>query len=230
MRLILTARRPEAGDVTSFIFSAETPLTWQAGQFLHYSLPHADADDRGTTRYFTIASAPFEKDIMLTTRFAHDRSSSFKRALRELPLGATVEVDAPDGDFVLDEPARDHVLIAGGIGITPFRAMLLDLDHDKLPINATLLYANRTADFAYKTTLTELAGRHPRLTIDYVVSPARVTTASINAVAAGLAKPIFYVSGPEPFVEALGGMLGELRVPDTDVRRDYFPGYDWAGA
>src|SRR5437870_6884333 len=39
---------------------SDAPLKWQAGQFLHYSLPHPDADDRGITRYFTIASAPFE--------------------------------------------------------------------------------------------------------------------------------------------------------------------------
>jgi ferredoxin-NADP reductase len=230
MKLTLTARRREAEDVTSFIFRPETPLTWRAGQFLHYSLPHPDADERGTTRYFTIASAPFEKDIMLTTRFARDRSSSFKRALRELPLGATVEVGAPDGDFVLDDPGRDHVLIAGGIGVTPFRAMLLDLDHQQLPINATVVYANRTADVAYRAELDGLARRHPHLAIRYMVSPDRVTAASIRAVAPELEKPIFHVSGPEPFVDALGGMLSGLRVPDTQVKRDYFPGYDWPAA
>ena len=103
MKLTLVAKRREADDVSSFLFTSETPLSWRPGQFLHYRLPHADADERGTTRYFTIASAPFEREIMLTTRFARDRSSSFKRALQQLPPGATVDVDPPDGDFVIDD-------------------------------------------------------------------------------------------------------------------------------
>ena len=227
MTLILVEKRPETGDVMSFRFRSDVPLKWQAGQFLHYSLPHPDADDRGITRYFTIASAPFEGHVMLTTRFASERSSSFKRALRHLPVGAAVEVGEPDGDFVVGDPGDEHVLIAGGIGVTPFRAILLDLDHRELPIKATLLYANRTPDFVYKAEIDRLAGRHPGLAIRYLVSPERVTQPSIRVVAADLAKPTFHVSGPEPFVEALGGMLLGLGVPDAHVKRDYFPGYDW---
>jgi ferredoxin-NADP reductase len=227
MKLTLVAKRPETQDVMSFVFRSDAPLRWQAGQFLHYTVPHPDADDRGTTRYFTIASAPFEKNVMLTTRFASERSSSFKHALRQLPEGATVEVSEPEGDFVLEHPSREHVLMAGGIGITPFRAILLDLDHQDLPINATVLYANRTPDFVYKAEIDRLAARHPHLMIRYLVSPARVTEESIRSVAADLAKPTFHVSGPEPFVEALGSMLARLGVPEANVKRDYFPGYDW---
>lgn len=227
MKLILVAKRPETEDVMSFMFRSDALLKWQAGQFLQYTLPHPDADDRGIARYFTIASAPFEGHVMLTTRFASERSSSFKRALRQLPVGAAVEVGEPDGDFVVGDPGDEHVLIAGGIGVTPFRAILVDLDHRELPIKATLLYANRTPDFVYKAEMDRLAGRHPGLVVRYLVSPERVTQPSIRAVAADLEKPTFHVSGPEPFVEALGGMLSGLGVPDAHVKRDYFPGYDW---
>jgi len=228
MKLILVDKRSETEDVTSFIFRSDAPLKWQAGQFLHYVHPHADPDDRGVTRYFTIASAPFEGQVMLTTRFAPERGSSFKRALRQLPLGAAVDVGEPDGDFIVGDPGHEHIFIAGGIGVTPFRAILLDLDHRELPINATLLYANRNPDFVYKAEMDRLAGRHPRLVVRYLVSPERVTQSSIRGVSAGLAKPIFYVSGPEPFVDALGTMLTGLGVPDGQVKSDFFPGYDWS--
>jgi ferredoxin-NADP reductase len=227
MKLTLVAKRPETYNVVSFMFRSDAPLSWQAGQFLHYTLPHPEADDRGTTRYFTIASAPFEKHVMLTTRFASEGSSSFKRALWQLPVGAAVEVCPPDGDFVLGDPSREHVLMAGGIGITPFRAILLDLDHHQIPINATLLYANRRADFVYQAEIDALADRHPRLAVRYLASPGRITKALIRGVAPDLVKPVFHVSGPEPFVETLGGMLSGLGVPDAHVKRDYFPGYDW---
>src|SRR5207249_10395125 len=123
MKLILVEKRPETEDVMSFVFRSDAPLKWQAGQFLHYSLPHPDADNRGITRYFTIASAPFEGHVMLTTRFATERSSSFKRALRPLPVGAAGDVGEPDGDFVVGDPGDEHVLIAGGIGGTRSRAI-----------------------------------------------------------------------------------------------------------
>jgi glycine betaine catabolism B len=227
MNVILAAKRPEARDVTSFMFRSASPMKWQAGQFLQYSLPDTQgADERGMTRYFTIASAPFEGQIMLTTRFASERSSTFKRALQHLPVGAAVVVGEPDGDFVVADPANKHVFIAGGIGITPFRAILRDLDHRGLPINATLLYANGTPEFVYKAEIDRLAGQHRRLVVHYLVSPQRLTAASIRAAVADLAQHRFYVSGPESFVESMASLLSGLGLPDAQVQRDYFPGYD----
>jgi ferredoxin-NADP reductase len=227
MNLTLVAKRHETEDVMSFMFRRDASLKWQAGQFLHCSLPHPDADDRGITRYFTIASPPVEEHIMLTTRFASQRSSSFKRVLRQLPVGAAIEVSEPDGDFVVRDPGDEHVFIAGGIGVTPFRAILLDLDHRELPIKATLLYANHTSDFVYKAEMDRLAARHPGLVIRYLVSPKRVTQSSILAVAPELDRSTFHVSGPAPFVEAVGNILWWLGVPDARVKRDYFIGYHW---
>ncbi len=228
MTLVLAAKRLETHDVTSFLFRSEEPLRWQAGQFLRYRLPHSEPDARGTTRYFTIASAPFEGHAMLTTRFTGERSSTFKRALRGLPIDAQVEVDTPAGDFTLPDPGLPHVLIAGGIGITPFRAMLLDLDHREHPLNATLLYANRTSDFVYLREIDALRRRHPRLVVRHFVSPQRISQDSIASVVPELEAAVFLVSGPEPFVEGLGRMLAEMGVPKTRLKQDYFPGYDWA--
>lgn len=226
-KLVLAEKRLETYDVTSFLFRSEGPLSWQAGQFLRYRLPHADPDDRGTTRYFTIASAPFEGHVMLTTRFAGERGSTFKRALRELPIGAQVAVDEPAGDFTLQDPDLPHVLMAGGIGITPFRAMLLDLDHRELPVNATLLYANRNRDFVYQSEIDGLRRRHPGLVVHDFVSPQRITRDSIASAVRDLETAVFLVSGPEPFVEGLEHILSEMGVAATRLKRDYFPGYDW---
>lgn len=227
MELTLAATRREAADVVSYLFKSQAPLAWRAGQFLRYSLPHPDPDARKTTRYFTIASALFEGFAMLTTRFAGERGSSFKRALRQLAAGAVVSAGQPAGDFVVDDPAADHVLIAGGIGITPYRAILLDLDHRGVSIRARLLYANPTPELVYRSELDTLARKHPGLRVHYVVSPDRITEESIRAAAAELQQPIYYLSGPEPMVEAFEGVLTGMGVPDARLKRDYFPGYDW---
>lgn len=226
MILTLVGTKKEATDAVSFLFKSEVPLDWQAGQFLHYVLDHHAPDGRKSERYFTIASAPFEGQIMLTTRFAEE-GSSFKKALRGLAIGSKIEAEGPDGDFVLDKPKEERIFIAGGIGITPYRAILLDLDHRKLPINAKLLYANRDNDFVYKKELEALAQKHENFKIYYFVSPARIDEEAVRKATPDLKKPTFYVSGPEPMVEAFEKMLQGIGAPDNRVKRDYFPGYDW---
>jgi ferredoxin-NADP reductase len=83
MKFALSATKQEANDTFSFIFAPEQPLQWKAGQLVRYLLDHPNPDDRGVERFFSIASAPHEKHVMLTTRFA-PKSSSFKKALKNL--------------------------------------------------------------------------------------------------------------------------------------------------
>ena len=100
MKLKLAARKKESPGVESFIFKPEKPLVWKAGQFLHYVLNHSSTDDRGSDRWFTIASAPCEKHVMITTRFDSKRSSTFKKTLKALKPGDTIEISDLDGDFI----------------------------------------------------------------------------------------------------------------------------------
>src|SRR5882672_4406019 len=143
MKLKLAARKAESPGVESFIFKPEEPLVWKAGQFLHYVLNHEATDDRGSDRWFTIASAPYERHVMLTTRFAAKQGSTFKKTLKALKPGDSIEVSDLDGDFIVSDPKKQYVFIAGGIGITLFRAILKDAQHVGTPLRVSLLYANR---------------------------------------------------------------------------------------
>ena len=226
MQLKLVETRQEAADVKSFFFEPESPLTWKAGQYIHYKLPHPNADDRGIERYFSIASAPFEKRVMLTSRFAQ-KGSSFKRALASLPIGGRIEADPPEGDFVVEHFDKPLVFIAGGIGITPFRAILLDLKQRKQPLKIKLLYANRTDDLAFRDTLESLRRENAEFKIEYLIGDNRLGGNSIRQAAPDLNSARFYVSGPEPMVESMDRTLKDLGVADSNVVNDFFPGYEW---
>jgi len=226
MNLTLHSTKQEASDIVSFIFTPERPLKWKAGQYLHYTLNHPKPDDRGVERYFSIASAPHEKHVMLTTRFA-PKGSSFKRGLKKFQPGDVIEAGEKGGDFVLDHRRKMFVFIAGGIGITPFRAILLDLDRNRKPLNIQLLYANQNNDFPYREELETLKKRHPEFRIDYVASPKRIDEKTIAKLVPDLDKPVFYVSGPEPMVEFLDKTLKKLGVSKKRVKNDFFPGYHW---
>lgn len=225
MKLTLIRRKTEVPGVESFIFNPAEEIVWKAGQFLHYVLHHEPTDDRGSDRWFTIASAPFEKEIMITTRLASEKGSSFKSALSNLKLGEEIEISDLDGDFIVGDPTLEYVFIAGGIGITPFHSILKEADNAKIKLNVTLLYSNRDENIPYKEELEKFAQNNPNLVIHYVISPKRIDQSMIEKLIPDISKPIFYVSGPEPMVESLGNTLKEIGIAKDHIKQDYFPGY-----
>ena len=235
MKLKFIAKKQEAEDVWSYIFEPDSPISWTAGQFLVYWLPHEDSDIRGKQRFFTISSASFEKDIMLTTRQVPPqrdpvangaRASSFKKALNEMKPGDTIDAKGPDGDFTVLGPNKHFVFIAGGIGITPFRSIIADLAHKKLPLNITLLYANSTDEFSFKDELEKIANDNPNFKIHYIVSPKHIDENLVKEKVQNISGQIFYVSGPEKMVEILSEMLIGMGISEDHIKQDFFPGYN----
>jgi ferredoxin-NADP reductase len=225
MKLKLVEKRQETADVTTFIFTPLETLTWNPGQYLHYVLHHEPTDDRGSDRWFTNAAAPFENHVRITTRQTTDKGSSFKKKLFSLTEGKNIEISVVEGDFVIDDLSQEYVFIAGGIGITPFRSILTQLDHDKKQITVTLLYSNRDQNIVYKDELEEIAKNNPKCTIHYVFSPEHIDEAKIKSVVPDLQKPLFYISGPEPMVDGLGETLKQMGVQEDHIKQDWFPGY-----
>lgn len=225
MKMKLVSRKVESPGVTSFIFRPTEPLAWKAGQFLHYVLNHETTDDRGSDRWFTIASAPYEQHVMLTTRFATKAGSTFKKTLRALRPGDFVEVSDLDGDFLVTDPKKEYVFIAGGIGITPFRAILKDAAHAGRRLHVTLLYVNRDKVAAYRRELEAMRRRNSNLKIYYLFSPQRIDKKTIRELVPNLKTPLYYVSGPEPMVEHVGKMLQQMGVSKNRIKQDWFPGY-----
>jgi ferredoxin-NADP reductase len=227
MKLTLKEKRHELSNITTFVFAPPEPLSWDPGQFLHYTLPHDSPDDRGIERWFTISSAPFEHNIQITTRLNAERSSTFKTALAALEPGDQIEADAPEGDFVVSDPNRNHIFVAGGIGITPFRSILAQLNHDNQPINVELLYANRDEnDIPFKEELESIASTHDNFHITYFIGDQKIDEATLRDFGQKAEDPIYYVSGPEPMSDAFKVVLRETMGLDKPHSRfDAFPGY-----
>lgn len=231
MLLTLISKQEEAPYTYSFVFKSEPETSWKAGQYLTYKISDPKPDERADKRFFTIAAAPFEKNFRLTTKFVPGDGSTFKKDLQNLKVGDKIEsAGNPSGDFIVEDPSREYVFIAGGIGITPFRSILVQLDHDSEPLNVTLLYANKTPEVVFKKELEALSAKHPSFQIHYAIDPQRIDEGFIKEKVPKFADPsgpIFYVSGPEPMVEAVEQMLYKMGVDEKQVQRDYFPGYDW---
>jgi ferredoxin-NADP reductase len=225
MKLLIEERRKEIGNVFSYIFQPEEPLTWQAGQYALYRVPHDNPDSRGEIRIFTISSPPLQKKLMLTTHYLFEESSSFKKALFSKRVGDEVELVKIDGKFTINNGAQKLVFIAGGIGITPFHSILLELEKNKVQKDIILIYSNKDEEhIVFKDTLDSLARGYNRLNIKYIFSPQRADGSLIKETVPDIKERIFYISGPIRLVKAVEETLYQLEVVKENIRKDYFPG------
>lgn len=116
--LRLAENRALTPTARELVFEPARPVRFSPGQYMELSLPHAPVDGRGSRRTFSISTAPGGR-VGFGLRI-QDPPSTFKAALLRLAPGATVAGTAVGGDFTPPRPGQPLLLIASGIGITPF--------------------------------------------------------------------------------------------------------------
>lgn len=235
--VFLKSKNAAAGTM-AFYFRKPEGFSYMAGQSCDLTLLNPAVDDgKGNTHAYSIASAPHEKELMIATRL---RDSAFKRSLQSMPAGSAVKLDGPFGTFTLPESsARPVIFLAGGIGITPFRSMMLDAAHRKLSHTIYLFYSNRRQeDAAFLTELGKLDYplHHLVATVTGTGAQApvnqwkgekgRITSEMIRKHAGSMEEYIYYIAGPADMVLALRQMLKEASVNSEDIFVEVFSGYE----
>jgi ferredoxin-NADP reductase len=146
IRLDFVGRRQLTPTSWQFDFRAHAPVSFAPGQYMELSLPHSKTDARGWRRSFSIASAP-GADLVRFAMRVPERSSSFKAAMLELQPGTVVTGTSVSGDFVLPKDAtKPLLLVAAGIGITPYISQLEQLSASGEKRDIVLLYSILAAD------------------------------------------------------------------------------------
>jgi len=230
---------------------AETPTTqtfrfrldgamfdFRPGQYVTVKIAGVD-DPRGPQRPFTLSSSPSEADALwITTRMG---GSPFKEALKELGAGGDcsgrVNLRGPLGKFTLDRQ-RPAVMIAGGIGITPFRSMIRWVKDTQAEVPIVLLYSNETpAEIAFREELDDLAEAESWLEVVHTITDpeaaedwdgrtGRIDDKLIGEAAARLDHPVYYVCGPPGMGEGVhDAVVEDLGVREADLRPESFSGY-----
>lgn len=233
----LKDRREIAEGTMAFSLEKPEGFDFKPGQAMEVRLvnpPETDAE--GNTRAFSIASAPYEPDILFATRM---RDTAMKRSLKEIPLGTELEVDGPWGDLKLHtRTARPAVFIAGGIGITPFRSMVMDAAKNKLPLKISLFFSNRRPeDSPFLDDLARVERENPNFKMiatmtemDKSTRPWHgrmgfVTKEMLSESIKDISEPIFYLAGPGGMVNAMHKLLRDAGVNEDDIRAEEFAGY-----
>lgn len=233
MKLKLVKKVDEAKGTKSFFWETEKPVNYLAGQYFYFTLPSLKyPDPRGATRHFTISSSPTEGNLLrLTTRIREE--SGYKKTLDELEMGALIEGEGPNGEFILDENEKGpHVFLAGGIGITPFRSMIKYSTDKNLSTQIYLIYSDSTEeDMTFKKELEEISKFYPNIEIEFVFTKTqgRIDQLKIEKFIENwkliIANCIWWLCGPPAMVEAMEQTLGKLNISSGKVRSEKFTGY-----
>jgi len=232
----LIKRDVVAERTMAFTFAKPAGWTWRAGQFVDITLlDPPETDTKGDTRGFSVASAPVEDRLMVATRL---RDTAFKRVLQATPLGTMVRIEGPFGDLRLHRASRPAVLLTGGIGITPFRSLLVEaVRSGGLAYPVALFSANRRpVDAPFLEELADLAASEPDLTFVPTMTGLDLTepwdgerghidAAMLDRHLRLRQEAIYYVTGPAGLVDGLRAMLVRSGVDEDDIRTEGFTGY-----
>lgn len=225
-RLRFVGSRPVGPDAVEYRFVPTRPLrAHRPGQYAELHLAHSKIDRRGPRRHLSLVSSTGSDELAFAVRHPRELSSSFKRALTGLEPGAMARTTWVGGDFVLPRDRNTPVLlVAGGIGITPFIGDLADGTR-----KAVLVYRVASeADLLYRAELEESG--MPVV----VVTPERPSRlaqgwtwesdfdAALASVGGESAREAF-VSGTPSFVKRARTAL--RRAGTTKVKTDLFAGY-----
>lgn len=232
----LVGRELVADRTMSFRFAKPADWTYRAGQFVDITLlDPPETDTEGNTRGFSISSAPSENVIMITIRL---RDTAFKRVLQAMPLGTSVKIEGPFGDLRLHHADRPAVVLTGGIGITPFRSILLEtIRGGGLRYPVVVLYANRRPqDAAFLEEFRSLAEQDVNLRFIPTMSGleasdawdgerGRIDASMLRRHLEGLTNAIYYLTGPPGMIQGLRTMLVAAGADEDDIRTEEFTGY-----
>lgn len=221
--LRLVERASLSPFATEYRFEPSRPVRFDAGQYLELHLPHA-ADVRGLRRTFSIASAPEHALSSEAPRVAigmrtPEGGSSFKRALGELELGSRVAVTHTAGDFVLPrDTSIPIIMVAGGIGMTPFASQLASLAvrGEQRDIVLVVVSSN-PGEVLYRDAIDAAGARLIELT------PDELTRDALLEFVPDIASRRGYVSGAPSMVAAARVVLRFAGL--RRVQTDYFAGY-----
>jgi len=229
------------------MFNVEIPgnsiRTFKPGQYVYLEWMNPPVTDEiGNGRYLSIASPPAALPVLsFATRMT---GSAFKRCIEMLSDGSLVEVSGPFGSFSLPEnleknvSGRPLVFVAGGIGITPVRSILLDSLSRYPQVPFFLFVTNRTFESSlFQKELEELAKNNKNFILDQTVThPAGPLPDGVNPgplspqricerVGEKAREGEFYISGTPQMVGSVKSDLFKMGMTLERIHTDPFLGY-----
>lgn len=225
---VLVDKKPEAADVTSLFFKPTDGLEYdyQPGQYV--DIKPSSVHSHGKS--YTISSIPSDEFVSLTIK----KSGTISTAMLDMRINDKVIFDGPHGNFYPENPTNNIVMLAGGIGITPFFSIIKNMIKSGSDAKITLIYSNKTKnDITFFGILNKLACSSPNLEIVYCLTQEKVTDLNINEFkridqdiinkyAPHLKNTNYYICGSIKFTSDMWRTLKSMNIDEDDIFTEAF--------
>ncbi len=219
--LFLKESYKESEGVYTFVFEKDEGLNWKAGQHGLFTINHKKI--KNPTKPFTLASAPTENIVRITMKI-NDHPSEFK-AMLELKQGMKVTLSGPLGSFNLKN-GSPSILIACGIGITPIRSIVKQIEDEVNSIDSPihLLYLESNQSYIFKDELDKMAN-NPSINVTYLDSMNELYQEIEKSIGLYKDNGKYFVAGPKSMVDSIVSYLRNQDISKKNIKKDAFFGY-----
>lgn len=202
-----------------------------SGQYITVYFPHTGTPEG---KAYSISSAPHEGMVCISVKAIGE----FSHRLCSLCPGDTITGSLPYGYFYSESDANPLVLISGGIGVAPFRSMILDA-LEKNPVRSVYLLASfrNTSEILFKNTLFDLAHTHPNFRIYYFITREKISDSNTHTISGRMThetlQPIisdlpvrtqaeYFLCGSIAFTRDIWRILKSLGIPEERISTEAF--------
>lgn len=175
-------------------------------------------------KVYSFSTSPTESELAITFRKG---LSPFKRHLQNVQAGDELIMTHYGNDYSFHlRDNRSSVLIAGGIGIAPFRSMLKEMVDTADKNQVQLLYFSKGKQFLFSDEIDAWA-KVINLDVQYIDTEPlkRKDRQKIFQTVMDRDAHHYFIAGPEGMVESTEHMLIDIGVDPRDIRIDSFGGY-----
>lgn len=232
----LVERVLETPTKRSYLFERPTGFTFLPGQFVVIKLLGFPGSVRDSLRQFSISSSPLDDYIAISTQVI-GRNSLFKDFLDSLKPKDKVSLAGPNGSFTFSSTSRSIVMIAGGVGVTPFRSIIRYLSNKSFDGRVALVHSSKVfEEILFHEEIEKIKQKvgwletYRFLTKDDRIPPGfmmgRIDSKRLKPIIASYLPDEVLVSGPPAFVESISIILEtELKLEHQKIKTERFLGY-----
>ena len=208
-------------------------ITFTAGQYVQLEVPPYELTDEPVYRAYSISSIPAEAgEIELEIRYVPNGICT-TYVHKRLKLGDTVTINGPYGSFGLRPGGREIICIAGGSGMAPIKAMLLEMERAKNPRPCRYFFgAKAKRDLFMVERMRQLEGSLPNFRFIPALSApepgdhwegetGRITDV-VNRHVQNASDAEAYLCGSPLMIEACITVLHAKGMPDANIFFDKF--------
>lgn len=222
IELVVKSASVELLGYRSVTFHRPAGFMFEAGDWIDIESENGELTGGKT---YSLSSSPTESDLKISFR---EGISEMKRTLQDSKPGDKLYITQYGNDYGFQlKKNQSSVLIAGGVGIAPFRSMIKEMFDNHSKNDVQLIYLNQNNNFLFKDEFDSWTKSLPNLSITYLQTK-EINRKKREKVIRSLIKNInmnFYIAGPPGMVESHEHLLLDIGVRVRDIKIDSFGGY-----